>query len=311
VTLVPSLAKDGAQVTMLQRSPTYIVALPDEDPLANLARKYLPAKAAYAIARWKNVLLTLGSFQLSRRRPQVMKKIIRAQVARQLPRGYDIDTHFKPKYNPWDQRMCLVPNGDLFKAIREGKASIVTDQIETFTPTGVKLASGAELEADVIITATGLNLVALGGMELVVDGKEIALPDTMGYKGMMLSGIPNLAIALGYTNASWTLKCDLTCEYVCRLLKHMDANGYVQVTPENNDPTVVPQPFLDLSSGYVTRSVDKFPKQGSKAPWRLYQNYPRDIFSLRYSALDDGALQFRRGEDTGRAAAARAQAVAA
>jgi cation diffusion facilitator CzcD-associated flavoprotein CzcO len=305
------MADTAAHVTMLQRSPTYIVALPDEDPIANVARKYLPRKAAYAIARWKNVLLTLGSFQLSRRRPQVMKTILRAQVARQLPPGYDIDTHFKPNYNPWDQRMCLVPNGDLFKAIREGKASVVTDQIETFTETGLKLASGAEIEADVIITATGLNLLALGGMELVVDGEEIALPDTMGYKGMMLSGIPNLAVAFGYTNASWTLKCDLTCEYVCRLLKHMDANGYVQVTPQNDDPSVVPQPFLDLSSGYVTRSADKFPKQGSKTPWRLYQNYPRDIVAIRYGTLDDGALQFRRGERTGRTAAADAQAVAA
>jgi monooxygenase len=311
VTLVPAMADTAAHVTMLQRSPTYIVALPDEDPIANVARKYLPRKAAYAIARWKNVLLTLGSFQLSRRRPQVMKTILRAQVARQLPPGYDIDTHFKPNYNPWDQRMCLVPNGDLFKAIREGKASVVTDQIETFTETGLKLASGAEIEADVIITATGLNLLALGGMELVVDGEEIALPDTMGYKGMMLSGIPNLAVAFGYTNASWTLKCDLTCEYVCRLLKHMDANGYVQVTPQNDDPSVVPQPFLDLSSGYVTRSADKFPKQGSKTPWRLYQNYPRDIVAIRYGTLDDGALQFRRAERTGRTTAADAQAVAA
>ncbi len=311
VTLVPAMADTAAHVTMLQRSPSYIVALPDEDPIANFARRHLPGKVAYSIARWKNVLLTLGSFQLSRRRPAVMKAILRKGIQRQLPADYDIDTHFKPKYNPWDQRLCLVPNGDLFKAIREGTASVVTDQIETFTERGLKLASGAELEADVIVTATGLNLLALGGMQIVVDGQEVALPDTMGYKGMMLSGIPNLAVALGYTNASWTLKCDLTCEYVCRLLKYMDEHGYVQVTPENNDPTVLPEPFLDFSSGYVVRSIHEFPKQGSKAPWRLYQNYPRDIFSLRYSALDDGALRFRRADETAHAAPTDAQAVAA
>jgi cation diffusion facilitator CzcD-associated flavoprotein CzcO len=295
VTLVPAMATEAEHVTMLQRSPTYIVTLPDEDPLANLARRYLPAKLAYAIARWKNVLLTLASFQLSRRRPELMKRILRLAVQRQLPAGYDIDRHFKPTYNPWDQRLCLVPNGDLFKAIKNGSASVATDRIETFTETGLKLESGAELEADIVVTATGLNLLALGGMEIEVDGREIALPDTMGYKGMMLSGVPNLAIAIGYTNASWTLKCDLTCEYVCRLLNHMDEQGYVQCVPVNHDPSVKPQPFIDFSSGYVLRSIDKFPKQGSKAPWRLYQNYPRDILSLRYGTLEDGALEFSRG----------------
>jgi cation diffusion facilitator CzcD-associated flavoprotein CzcO len=277
---------------MLQRSPTYIVALPDEDPIAQLARRLLPAKAAYAVARWKNVLLTLGSFQLSRRRPGLMKAVIRRGVERQLPRGYDIEQHFKPRYNPWDQRMCLVPNGDLFKAIRDGTASVVTDQIETFTETGIRLASGTELEADVVVTATGLNLLALGGMEMAVDGQNIALPETMGYKGMMLSGVPNLAISIGYTNASWTLKCDLTCEYVCRLLNHMDERGYARCTPVNHDPSVTPEPFIDFSAGYVLRSIDKFPKQGSKAPWRLYQNYPRDIVALRHRPLEDGALEF-------------------
>jgi monooxygenase len=299
VTLVPSMADEAAHVTMLQRSPSYIVALPDEDPVAKIARRVLPRKAAYVVVRWKNVVMMLGSFQLSRRRPRVMKAILRKALERQLPRGYDIDTHFKPKYNPWDQRMCLVPNGDLFKAIREGKASVVTDGIETFTERGLKLASGAELEADIIVTATGLNLLAFGGMEIVVDGNEVHLPDTMGYKGMMLSGVPNFAAAFGYTNASWTLKCDLTCEYVCRLLNHMDANGYVQATPVNHDPTVTPEPFLDLSSGYVLRSVDQFPKQGSKAPWRLYQNYPRDILMIRRSPIDDGALEFRRDQRSG------------
>jgi monooxygenase len=292
VTLVPALAETAAHVTMLQRSPSYIISLPAEDPIAGFLRKVLPQRLAYHVVRWKNVLMTMASFELSRRRPRIAKALVRKGVERQLPPGYDIDTHFKPTYNPWDQRLCLVPNGDLFEAIRGGRASVVTDRIETFTERGLKLASGAELEADVIVTATGLNLLALGGMEIVVDGREVKLPETMGYKGMMLSGVPNLAIALGYTNASWTLKCDLTCEYVCRLLKHMDANGYRQCTPQVNDPTVRPEPFIDFSSGYIVRSIDEFPRQGSKPPWRLYQNYARDIMTLRFGAVEDGAMEF-------------------
>jgi cation diffusion facilitator CzcD-associated flavoprotein CzcO len=294
VTLVPAMAKDATHVTMLQRSPTYIVSLPAEDPIANFVRRRLPAKLAYAIARWKNVMLMLGSFQLSRRRPELMKKIIRRGAERRLPAGYDVDKHFSPTYNPWDQRMCLVPDGDLFRAIGDGSASIVTDRIETFTERGLRLESGAELEADVIVTATGLNLLALGGTRIVVDGHAIKLPDTMGYRGMMLSGVPNFAIAIGYTNASWTLKCDLTCEYVCRLLNYMDEHGYAQCTPTNRDPSVTPRPFIDLASGYVQRSIDQFPQQGSKPPWRVYQNYPRDLLALRYSTLDDGAMDFAR-----------------
>jgi monooxygenase len=294
VTLVPAMARTAEHVTMLQRSPSYIVSLPAEDPIAKLARRLFPAKLAYALVRWKNVLLTMASFQLSRRRPQVMKAILRKGLERELPLGYDIDTHFKPRYNPWDQRLCLVPDGDLFEAIRNGSASIATDRIETFTETGLRLESGAELEADVIVTATGLNLLALGGMQVAVDGREIAIPETIGYKGMMLSGIPNLAVAFGYTNASWTLKCDLTCEYVCRLLNHMDEHGYVQCTPINHDPSVLLEPFIDFSSGYIQRSIDQFPKQGSKAPWRLYQNYARDIVALRHGSLEDGSMKFER-----------------
>jgi cation diffusion facilitator CzcD-associated flavoprotein CzcO len=231
-------------------------------------------------------------FQLSRRRPQLIKKMIRSGVERQLPAGYDIDTHFKPNYNPWDQRMCLVPNGDLFQAISEGRASVLTDQIDTFTEAGLQLVSGAEVEADLIVTATGLNLLALGGMQLVVDGRNVELPQTMAYKGMMLSGVPNLAIAMGYTNASWTLKCDLTCEFVCRLLKHMDEHSYRQCVPQNRDPSVVGQPFIDFSSSYVLRAIDQFPQQGSKAPWRLYQNYALDIMALKFGAVEDGTLEF-------------------
>jgi monooxygenase len=292
VTLVPALARRAKHVTMLQRSPSYIVSLPAEDPIANTLRRVLPAKLAYLIVRWKNVLLTLLSFQLSRRRPALVKRLVRTGVARRLPAGFDVDTHFKPSYGPWDQRLCLVPDGDLFEAICAGNASIVTDRIDTFTERGIRLASGAELEAEVIVTATGLNLLALGGVQFVVDGEEVAVPERLSYKGMMLSGVPNMAVTFGYTNASWTLKCDLTCEYVCRLLNHMDEHGYAQCTPENQDPSVTEEPFIDFSSGYVLRSIDKFPRQGSKPPWRLYQNYALDILALRYGPIDDAAMRF-------------------
>jgi monooxygenase len=301
VTLVPAMAPAAEHVTMLQRSPSYVVSLPGEDPVAKLVRR-LPPRAAYAIVRWKNVLMTMLVFQLSRRRPRLVKALIRKGLETRLPPGYDIDTHFKPSYNPWDQRMCLVPDGDLFEAIRDGSASIVTDRIETFTETGLRLASGAELEADLVVTATGLNLLPLGGLALTVDGREVEIPKTMGYKGMMLSGVPNMAVAIGYTNASWTLKCDLTCAYVCRLLNHMDERGYRQATP-HRDPSVTEEPFIDFTSGYVLRSIEKFPKQGSKAPWRLYQNYARDVVALRYGALEDGAMVFSNPErETARAA---------
>jgi monooxygenase len=292
VTLVPALAQTAAHVTMLQRSPSYVVTLPAEDPIARLVRRVLPGKLAYSVVRWKNVLLTMLSFQLSRRRPRLMKALIRKGLERQLPPGYDIETHFNPSYNPWDQRLCLVPDGDLFESIRDARASVITDQIDTFTEKGIKLASGAELAADVIVTATGLNLLALGGVQFTVDGRNIELSETMSYKGMMLSGVPNLAIALGYTNASWTLKCDLTCEYLCRLLKHMDEHGYEQCTPRNRNPSITPQPFIDFSSGYVLRAIDQFPKQGSRRPWRLYQNYALDIVALRFGAIEDGTLEF-------------------
>jgi monooxygenase len=277
---------------MLQRSPSYILSLPGSDPVANFFRRLLPSKLAYSIVRWKNVLITMLFFQLSRAKPRFVSKLIRKGVEKELPPGYDIDTHFKPRYNPWDQRVCLVPDGDLFEAIRAGSASVVTDRIETFTETGLELESGAELEADLIVTATGLNLLALGGMQVVVDGTEVELPETVGYKGMMLAGVPNLAVAFGYTNASWTLKCDLTCAYVCRLLNHMDAQGYRQCTPVNRNPDLPTQPFIDFSSGYVQRAISQFPRQGLKAPWRLYQNYLRDIVMLRYGSLDDEAMEF-------------------
>jgi monooxygenase len=294
VTLVPAMADDAEHVTMLQRSPSYVISLPGIDPITQLIRRLLPPKLAYGVVRWKNVLLTTVFFQLSRRRPKLVRRLLRKGVEAELGADYPIDPHFTPRYDPWDQRLCLVPDSDLFAALRSGKASMATDTIETFTKTGIRLASGAELEADLVVTATGLNLQLLGGIALTVDGREVSFPDTLGYKGMMFSDVPNLASAMGYTNASWTLKCDLTCEYVCRLLNHMDAHGYTQVTPRNRDASLETQPFIDLKSGYVLRSLDKFPKQGLKAPWRLYQNYARDILLLRYGSLEDDAIEFTR-----------------
>ncbi len=295
VTLVPAMAAKAAHVTMLQRSPTYIVSLPAEDPLAKVLRRRLPPNLAYSIVRWKNVMLTMLSFQLSRRRPKLMKALLRKGVERRLPRGFDVDTHFRPRYNPWDQRLCLVPDGDLFEAIGGGRVSIVTDTVDTFTESGVRLASGEELEAEVIVTATGLELLPVGGVQASVDGKPLDVPNAMTYRGMMVSDVPNFAVAFGYTNASWTLKCDLTCEYVCRLLNHMDEHGYTQCAPRLRDPSVEPQPFVDFNSGYVLRSIEHFPKQGSKPPWRLYQNYAKDIFLIRRAPMEDGVLEFSRG----------------
>ena len=292
VTLVPAMAEKAAHVVMLQRSPSYVLSLPGEDILANALRRYLPSTVAYGITRWKNVLLTMAFYQVSRRWPDFMRGLIRKGTIAALGENYDVDTHFKPKYNPWDQRMCLVPDADLFRALKKGTASVVTDEIETFTEKGLKLKSGAELEADLVVTATGLDLLAYGGMKLVVDGEEIELNKKIGYKGMMLSGVPNFASALGYTNASWTLKCDLTCEYVCRLLNHMEKHGYQVCTPRQNDPSVEAAPWIDFTSGYVQRAIDTFPKQGSRRPWKLYQNYALDIVSLRFGRIDDGVMQY-------------------
>ncbi len=294
MTLAPAMAGSAAQVTILQRSPSYVVSLPGQDATFERLGRVLPRRLVYSLVRWRNVLLTMFSFQLSRRRPQTMKAMLRWGLEQQLPPGFDIDAHFTPKYNPWDQRLCVVPDGDLFKAIRAGRVSMVTDRVDEFTETGLRLGSGAELEADLVVTATGLNLLALGGLELVVDGREISLPETIGYKGLMLSGVPNLAMVLGYTNASWTLKSDLASAYVCRLLRHMDAHGYRQCVPRNHDRSVTLQPLLDFSSGYVLRSIDQLPKQGSKPPWRLHQNYLRDLLALRFGAIEDESLVFSR-----------------
>jgi monooxygenase len=292
VTLVPEMAKTAAHVTMLQRSPSYIVARPQEDAIANWLRRHLPLKLAYGITRWKNVLLGMLFYNLCRHTPERMKQRILELVKEELGTSCDIDRHFTPKYNPWDQRLCLVPNGDLFQAIRAGKAAVITDHIETFTEHGLQLQSGEQLRADLIVTATGLNLQVLGNLQLSVDGKQVEPAKTLSYKGMMYSDVPNLASAFGYTNASWTLKCDLTCEYVCRLLNYMEAHGYRQCTPRNNDPTVGTAPWIDFTSGYVQRSIAQFPKQGTKAPWRLYQNYALDLMNLRFASVDDGVMIF-------------------
>jgi monooxygenase len=292
MTLVPEIARTAAHVTMLQRSPTYVVARPAEDALANKLRRNLPAKLAYHMIRWRNVLLGMYFFQLSRRKPERVKQLILGGVRAALGPEYDIATHFTPRYNPWDQRLCLVPDGDLFKAIRDQLASVVTNQIDTFTQKGIRLKDGSELEADIIVTATGLVMQLLGGMEVSVDGRVIDFAKTLTYKGMMYSDVPNLASSFGYTNASWTLKCDLTCGYVCRLINYMDRHGYKYCMPHNLDSTVTEVPWLDFSSGYVQRAVAKMPKQGSKRPWRLYQNYALDIVTLRYGKIDDGGMQY-------------------
>jgi cation diffusion facilitator CzcD-associated flavoprotein CzcO len=278
---------------MLQRSPSYVLALPGVDHLAARLRRRLSPRHAYAVTRWKNILVTTASYQLSRRRPALMRRLLRKGVAARLPEGYDVDRHFGPAYDPWDQRLCVVPDGDLFRAIREGRVDVVTDHVDRFTGTGVRLRSGAELEADVVVTATGLSLLAFGGIELVVDGAEVHLPDTMAYQGMMLSGVPNFAYVVGYTNASWTLKADLVADRVCRLLAHLRTHRLDAVVPVR-DPSVGEEPFMDFSSGYVQRSLHLLPKQGSRAPWRLGQNYLRDVLTLRRSRFDDGALRFSR-----------------
>src|SRR6476661_2691329 len=294
VTIVPAMTDRAAHVTMLQRSPSYILSIPAKDAIANALRRVLGDRRGYDLARRKNIWMQAKVYALSRSRPRLVKRIIRAGVRRQLPDGYPVDTHFRPRYDPWDQRLCVVPDGDLFKAISSGRASVVTDTIETFTERGLKLGSGAELEADVVVTATGLNLQAFGGIELVVDGAEVALPDTVAYKSMMLSGVPNFAFAVGYTNASWTLKVDLVCDYMCRLLAHLSAHGLDYCVPEVGDAELEHRPLLDFAAGYVQRSIDAFPRQGSVAPWQLHMSYAADAESFRTGKVDDGTMRFGR-----------------
>jgi cation diffusion facilitator CzcD-associated flavoprotein CzcO len=300
VTLVPAMAGRAAHVTMLQRSPSYVISLPGSDGVAQALGRRLPARAAYALVRWKNVLRQIVAFNVARRAPRFARNLVRNWTQKQLPAGYDVDTHFNPTYDPWDQRLCLVPDGDLFVELANARASMVTDRVKTFTESGIELESGGDLEADVIVTATGFNLLLLGGMDVVVDGEHVDFSKRVAYKGLMLSGVPNLAMALGYSNASWTLKCDLVAQYVCRLLAHMDRRGYAIATPQGPDPSLPMDPIIDLRSGYVLRSIDKLPKQGATLPWRLHQNYFRDIRLLKRGPVGD-AMTFERAPEASRA----------
>jgi len=304
VTLAPEMARVASHVTMLQRSPTYIFSRAAEDVAANWLKEKFPGKLGRGLARWKNILLSMTFYGLSRKRPELIKKLIRKGAQRQIGPDFDIDTHLTPTYAPWDQRMCLVPDGDLFKAIRSGAVSIVTDHIERFTETGILLKSGKTLEADVIVTATGLNMQLMGGMKIAVDGDTIDLGKSLSYKGMMYSDVPNLASSFGYTNASWTLKCELIAKHVCRLLKYMDKRGLASATPRR-DASLTEEASLDLQSGYVLRAQGVLPKQGSRQPWKLYQNYLRDIALLRYGKVPHSALEFAKRKRTKKARSAK------
>jgi monooxygenase len=286
VTLVPALAETSAHVTMLQRSPTYIVSAPRRDSVAAILGRVMPEHRIAKAVLWKNVLLSIGQYEMCRRFPKMMARLIRADAARRLPAGYDVDTHFRPRYKPWDQRVCLAPDGDFFAAVSSGKASIVTDQVDRLEAAGVRLTSGGLLEADIVVTATGLNMLALGGIVITVDGEKVDVGSTTAYKAMMICGVPNLAWTVGYTNASWTLKADLVARYVCRLLNHMSRHGYsvAEPMPPHGAPS---EPLIDLTSGYVQRGINAFPKQGPRAPWRLRQNYLMDVWSQGRDPVDD------------------------
>ncbi|HET9030812.1 MAG TPA: NAD(P)/FAD-dependent oxidoreductase [Candidatus Aquilonibacter sp.] len=294
VTIVPAMAAQAAHVTMLQRSPTYVVSLPRRDAVARWIYRFAPRRIAHGLVRWKYVLLQMFFYAFMRAFPQRAKKRITGLVAQELGAHYDVATHFTPRYNPWDQRLCLVPDGDLFAAIRSGRASVVTGEIERFVSDGIVLKSGAHLRADVVVAATGLQLKLFGDMQLCVDGREIDMAEQVAYKGMMLCDVPNFGWALGYTNASWTLKCELTARYVCRLIEHLDRNGYAYAQPKRPDRSIGLEPAISLTSGYIQRAIAKLPKQAARAPWKLYQNYALDLASLRFGRLDDGVMEFVR-----------------
>jgi cation diffusion facilitator CzcD-associated flavoprotein CzcO len=292
VTLVPAMAKTAAHVTMLQRSPTYVISAPEKDRIANFLRHIMPAMWAYRLSRWKNVGFMTYIYQLSQRFPNFVKRGIIKKAGKQLGTDFDVDTHFTPRYRPWEQRMCLIPDADMFEAIKSGRASVVTDQIETFTERGIQLKSGKELEADVIVTATGLAMQAFGGMELTVDKQRVDASQVLAYKGVMMSGVPNFASVFGYINASWTLKADLICNYVCRILNFMDRKGMRQVTPNPAGESAA-APFVEnFSSGYIQRALASWPKQGQKKPWRVNQNYFKDTLALKWARVDDAGLEF-------------------
>ena len=293
VTIVPAMAKKAAHVIMLQRSPSYVVSMPTDDSFANGLRKWLPQKLAYTLTRFKNILQQTLVYYVCRKYPRHAKRMLRKLLVAQLGHNFDVDTHFNPKYDPWDQRLCLVPNGDLFRSIKNGSVTVLTDHILKFTESGIALKSGTYIETDLVITATGLDLLPLGGVTFKVDGETVDISDTVTYKGMMLSGLPNLLVAVGYTNASWTLKCDLTSMYFCKLLKYMDRNYYRYCICSHPDkaPTL---PIIDFSSGHVERAINRFPNQGTKRPWRLYQNYFLDLLATRFGVFRNSGIQFFR-----------------
>ncbi len=306
VTLIPALANSGAgHVTMLQRSPTYVGSLPAVDPFAARVSRTLPAGPAYITNRWKSIVFQLAQYQMSRKFPKFMRKTLMTMAQRRLPVGYDVEKHFGPRYNPWDERLCLAPDGDLFRTIRERKADVVTDTIDRFTKTGIRLRSGEELPADIIVTATGLNLQLFGGAGIMRNGEPVHLNELMAYKGMMLSGMPNSAFTIGYTNASWTLKADLVSEFVCRVLNYMSKHGYDRVEARHPGSGVEERQLLDFTPGYVLRALDRLPKAGSRAPWRLKQNYLLDLRLIRRGKVDDGALQFSKHDTSTQAIASR------
>jgi len=292
VTLIPAMAGTAEHVTMLQRSPSYVFSIPAVDPVATVLNRLIGHQRAYPIIRRKNIMLNRGIFKACQRAPKLMRKLLIANVRRQLPKHFDVDTHFSPRYNPWDQRLCMVPDGDLFRVLSNGQASVVTDRIDRFTETGIRLESGQELAADIVVTATGLNMLPLGAIQLSVDGQPVQLPETTVFKAMMLSDVPNFAFALGYTNIAWTLKVDLVTEHFCRLIEHMDAHGYTSVEPVLDDPDMERVPVLDLSSGYVQRAVSRFPRAGTAGPWTLKMAYEKDIERLRQGQVEDPALRF-------------------
>jgi monooxygenase len=292
VTLVPEMAKKAAKVTMLQRSPTYVVTMPSVDKIAEFIKNIFPKNAAHHIVRWKNIIMSIGFYSASRQWPNAVRKLIKKGVQKELGKDYNL-SHFDPKYKPWDQRLCLVPDSDLFKAIKQGKAEVVTDVIERFTPTGILLKSGKELKADIIVTATGLKLQLLGGITMHINGVLGKTNETHCYRGVMFSDVPNFAVTVGYTNASWTLKCDLSCQFVTKVLNYMDKNNYSVCTPRYDSSVFQSEPLLDFDAGYVLRAADILPKQGSKHPWKVYQNYVRDLYSLKMETVRDKYLEYR------------------
>lgn len=293
VTLVPALAEKAAHVTMVQRSPSYYFSMPAVSGMSKFLTRFFPERAVFSFIRWQRIILQQISFKFARAKPKQTAKNLIKFIKDRLPPNYDIKKHFTPTYDPWDQRLCVVPDDDLFNGIQSGAISIVTDTIASFDRDGLSLRSGEKLSADIVITATGLELEAFGGAEIAVDGQSVALGDILTYKGLMFEGLPNLIAVFGYTNASWTLRADLVNAYACRMINYLDAQGYRAVTPVNDDPEMAREPFLDFSSGYVTRKAAELPKQGARQPWRHPQDYFRDIKSLRFSKIDDGILQFQ------------------